>query len=132
MNVFFGEMGFSRFVLRTSSYTFYENRFFYCPPSVKIVRHINQRRKTRSFSIVSFITCSTEAIMPCLIITGYPSAGKTKVSRMLKKRALLRPEIDNVILLNEESACPDHTKNECYVSTGNEKQTRAALKSVFD
>ena len=70
--------------------------------------------------------------MPCLIITGYPSAGKTKVSRLLKERALLRPEIGNVILLNEESACPDHTKHECYVSTSNEKQTRAALKSVFD
>eukprot|EP00980_Cylindrotheca_fusiformis_P025535 scaffold14008_cov124-Cylindrotheca_fusiformis.AAC.3 len=70
--------------------------------------------------------------MPCLIITGYPSAGKTTVSNLLKERALQHKEIDNVLIINEESACPDHTKNECYANSLSEKQTRAALKSSFD
>jgi protein KTI12 len=70
--------------------------------------------------------------MPCLIVTGYPSAGKTTLSSLLKERALLHKEIDDVLLINEESACPDHTKNECYLNSLREKQTRAALKSAFD
>jgi tRNA uridine 5-carbamoylmethylation protein Kti12 len=43
--------------------------------------------------------------MPCLIITGHPSAGKTTVAKLLRDRALLHPSIDEVILLNEESEC---------------------------
>lgn len=70
--------------------------------------------------------------MPCLIVTGYPSAGKTTLSMLLKERALQHKEIDHVLVINEGSACPDHTKNECYLNSLHEKQTRAALKSAFD
>jgi protein KTI12 len=70
--------------------------------------------------------------MPCLIVTGYPSAGKTTLSSLLKERALLHKEIDDVLIINEESACPDHTKNECYLNSLREKTTRGALKSAFD
>jgi len=44
----------------------------------------------------------------------------------------LRKEIDFVQIINEESACPDYSKNECYVDSLREKQTRAAMKSSFD
>mmetsp|Transcript_40325 Transcript_40325/g.97387 ORF Transcript_40325/g.97387 Transcript_40325/m.97387 type:complete len:448 (+) Transcript_40325:129-1472(+) len=70
--------------------------------------------------------------MPCLIVTGYPSAGKTTLCHLLKERALLRQEIEDVQIVNEESACPDYSKNECYVNSLREKQTRAAMKSSFD
>lgn len=70
--------------------------------------------------------------MPCLIVTGYPSAGKTTLSHLLKERALLRREIGTVQIVNEESACPDYSKNECYSNSLREKQTRAAIKSSFD
>lgn len=43
--------------------------------------------------------------MPCLIITGHPSAGKTTVAKLLRERALLHDAIDEVVLLNEESEC---------------------------
>ncbi|KAL3944309.1 MAG: hypothetical protein SGBAC_001602 [Bacillariaceae sp.] len=70
--------------------------------------------------------------MPCLIVTGYPSAGKTTLCRLLKERAVMRREIEEVQIINEESACPDHTKNQCYMDSLREKQTRAAMKSSFD
>ena len=43
--------------------------------------------------------------MPCLIITGHPSAGKTTLSYLLKERALLHDDIDEVVVVNEESEC---------------------------
>ena len=70
--------------------------------------------------------------MPCLILTGHPCSGKTTVAQLLKSRALQHSLIDDVVLINEESACPDLTKNACYESPLSEKQTRAALKSAFD
>lgn len=71
-------------------------------------------------------------IMPSLILTGYPSAGKTTVAQVLKERALKRSDIRDVIVINEESSCPDQTKQQCYETSLSEKQSRAALKSAFD
>lgn len=68
--------------------------------------------------------------MPCLIITGHPCAGKTTVAKLFRERALRK--VDRVELINEESACPDHTKSACYKDSQAEKKTRAALKSTFD
>jgi tRNA uridine 5-carbamoylmethylation protein Kti12 len=93
--------------------------------------------------------------MPCLIITGHPSAGKTTLAYLLKERALLHDDIDEVVVVNEESECgcclndddgndnknetPNTEKNkvvttkqELYETSFAEKQTRAALKSGFD
>jgi protein KTI12 len=70
--------------------------------------------------------------MPSLIVTGYPSAGKTTVSQILKERALKHAAIDDVIVINESSACPDLTQNQCYASSLVEKKTRAAVKAAFD
>jgi protein KTI12 len=70
--------------------------------------------------------------MPSLILTGYPSAGKTTVSKVLKERALQHETIKDVVIINEETACPDWTKHECYATSLAEKKTRAALKSAFD
>ena len=70
--------------------------------------------------------------MPCLIITGHPSSGKTTIANKLKEQALRHPLIDDVIIVNEETACPDYTKNQCYESAAAEKRTRGALKSQFD
>jgi tRNA uridine 5-carbamoylmethylation protein Kti12 len=52
--------------------------------------------------------------MPCLIITGHPSEGKTTLAHELQERALQHPSVDNVVIINEESACPDYSKNRCY------------------
>ena len=70
--------------------------------------------------------------MPCLIVTGHPSAGKTTLSRLLKERALKHSSINDVILINEEAACPDFSTPQCYETSAAEKQTRAALKAAFD
>ena len=73
--------------------------------------------------------------MPSLILTGYPASGKTTVCQILKERALLlQPPftIEKVIIINEETACPDWTKQQCYETSLAEKKTRAALKSAFD
>jgi protein KTI12 len=70
--------------------------------------------------------------MPCLIVTGNPCAGKSELARKLQERALQHSLIDKVVIINEESACPDHTKNQCYETSLTEKKTRAALKSAFD
>jgi protein KTI12 len=70
--------------------------------------------------------------MPSLILTGYPAAGKTTVSKVLRERALLQPSIADVVIINEDTACPDWTKQQCYATSLAEKNTRAALKSAFD
>jgi protein KTI12 len=70
--------------------------------------------------------------MPCFIITGHPCAGKTTIANLVKERALQHPLIDRVVLINEESACPDWTKQQCYETPAAEKKSRAALKSAFD
>lgn len=68
--------------------------------------------------------------MPCLILTGHPCAGKTTVAKLFRDRAAHK--VDRVILINEESTCPDYTKSSCYKDSYTEKKTRAALKSAFD
>lgn len=70
--------------------------------------------------------------MPCLIFCGHPSSGKTQLARQFRERALLHPQIDNVILINEESACKDQSRNDCYCDSLAEKKTRGSLKSTFD
>ena len=95
--------------------------------------------------------------MPCLIIAGHPSAGKTTLANLLKERALLHDAIDEVVVLNEESECgcihnndddgneqgetyssieknykEATTKQELYENSEAEKQTRGALKAAFD
>lgn len=112
-----------------------------------------------SFSILYFASSLPVFIpfsMPCLIIAGHPSAGKTTLAYLLKERALLHDDIDEVVVLNEESECgcikndgSGHdvgessstgkknnkvvtTKQELYETSNAEKQTRGALKSAFD
>ena len=68
--------------------------------------------------------------MPCLILSGHPCAGKTTVAQLFRDRAA--EKFERVELINEESACPDHTKSSCYKDSFIEKKTRAALKSAFD
>jgi tRNA uridine 5-carbamoylmethylation protein Kti12 len=79
--------------------------------------------------------------MPCIILTGHPSSGKTTVAKLLRDRALLLQQhqqqsgrlIDQVILINEESECESFpTKNDCYQTPIAEKATRATLKAAFD
>jgi tRNA uridine 5-carbamoylmethylation protein Kti12 len=81
--------------------------------------------------------------MPCIILTGHPSSGKTTVAKLLRDRALVLQQqqqhnhsagiIDHVILINEESECDSGTtKNECYQTPIAEKATRATLKAAFD
>ena len=70
--------------------------------------------------------------MPCIIITGHPSSGKSSVAEKLKARALRHAMVDNVVILNEESNCSDYTKQQCYETSLAEKKTRAALKAAFD
>ena len=38
--------------------------------------------------------------MPCLILTGHPSSGKTTMAHKLRDRALVRNELDHVVLLS--------------------------------
>jgi tRNA uridine 5-carbamoylmethylation protein Kti12 len=96
--------------------------------------------------------------MPCLILVGHPSAGKSTLAKLLKQRALLHDAIDEVVILNEESECgcvendvsrhevgesssaDNNNKNNTAVATKEglygtslaEKQTRGALKAAFD
>lgn len=82
--------------------------------------------------------------MPTLVITGHPSAGKSRFARILAERALAQPpppagsttataaRISTVVIISEETACPGRTKSECYETSKAEKVTREALKSTFD
>lgn len=69
--------------------------------------------------------------MPCLVLTGHPCVGKTYVAEALKERAL-KKQVKHVEIVNEERACVDHTKSECYADSLSEKKTRGALKSQVD
>lgn len=94
--------------------------------------------------------------MPCLILTGHPCVGKTTVAQWIKKRVEDRKQqsleasdlvagqekqtassestwgIDNVVIVNEASACPGRTMEQCYANAASEKETRGAIKSEFD
>ena len=72
--------------------------------------------------------------MPSLILTGYPSVGKTSFGQLLKERALQHSSksIDNVIIVSEDSACSAKGKMECYANSTAEKMTRGSLKTEFD
>ena len=70
--------------------------------------------------------------MPGLLLTGYPSSGKSHVAAILKERALLHPDIDDVLVISEETACPGMTRLQCYETSLAEKKTRGALKTAFD
>lgn len=72
--------------------------------------------------------------MPCLVLTGHPSVGKTTFAALLSERALQHQSklITSVIIVNEESVCVDRTKSECYASSHAEKSTRSSLKAKVD
>ncbi|KAG7343703.1 chromatin associated protein KTI12 [Nitzschia inconspicua] len=91
--------------------------------------------------------------MPCIIVTGHPSSGKTTVANLLKQRALQHEAIDEVILINEESEFGgggyhnnnnnnnNNDNNPTFITTTRtkllenstaEKATRGALKAAFD
>ena len=71
-------------------------------------------------------------IMPCLILTGHPCAGKTTLAKLIAERAKSQFSIDTVTIINEASACPDQSIGECYATSQTEKATRGALKSAVD
>jgi protein KTI12 len=72
--------------------------------------------------------------MPCLIFTGHPCAGKSTLAEKFRERALQHSSssIKTVVIVNEQTACPDQTQLGCYESSYAEKSTRGALKSSFD
>jgi tRNA uridine 5-carbamoylmethylation protein Kti12 len=72
--------------------------------------------------------------MPCIIITGHPSSGKSTVAKLLKERALKHAAIDDVVLINEESefGTVDNDRRSLYETAALEKATRGTLKSAFD
>jgi protein KTI12 len=99
--------------------------------------------------------------MPCLILTGYPSSGKSTLAELFRERALLlfsrndrvdnndnnnhsdnsnnykkaakkKSVIEHVVIVTEATACPDQTTRACYSDSQAEKATRSALKAVFD
>ena len=70
--------------------------------------------------------------MPCVIITGHPCCGKTSLAKKIRDRAIARFKIRDAIIINEETACPGKSMQQCYDSSLAEKKTRSALKSAFD
>mmetsp|Transcript_30388 Transcript_30388/g.35377 ORF Transcript_30388/g.35377 Transcript_30388/m.35377 type:complete len:463 (-) Transcript_30388:243-1631(-) len=72
--------------------------------------------------------------MPSLILTGHACTGKTTFAKLLRERALNHKSklIQNVFIVNEQSARPDKTLRECYSTSTEEKLTRSALKNEFD
>ena len=72
--------------------------------------------------------------MPCLVLTGHPSVGKTTFAELMSQRALQHESklITSVIIVNEESVCVDRNKSECYQSSHAEKATRSAIKAKVD
>ena len=51
--------------------------------------------------------------MPCLIITGYPSSGKTSIAEMISERALKHHSktIQRTMIINEESIYSSSTRS---------------------
>jgi len=72
--------------------------------------------------------------MPCLVLTGHPCVGKTEFAKKLRDQALQHKSglISSVTIVNEEVACVDQTKSECYVTSHAEKSTRSSLKARVD
>lgn len=72
--------------------------------------------------------------MPCLVLTGHPSVGKTSFAKKLGERALQHKSglISSIEIVNEESVCVDQTKSECYATSHAEKSTRSSLKAKVD
>jgi protein KTI12 len=72
--------------------------------------------------------------MPCLVLTGHPSVGKTTFAKLLSERALNHSSniISSVEIVNEESVCLDRSKSSCYSTSQTEKATRSALKAKVD
>ena len=74
--------------------------------------------------------------MPCLIITGHPSCGKTTIANTIRDCVLSNREkyqIDDVIIINEESEYGTSvSKQVLYENSTKEKETRGTLKSAFD
>mmetsp|Transcript_30874 Transcript_30874/g.46872 ORF Transcript_30874/g.46872 Transcript_30874/m.46872 type:complete len:384 (+) Transcript_30874:44-1195(+) len=72
--------------------------------------------------------------MPCLVLTGHPCVGKTEFAKKLRDRALQHQSglISSVTIVNEEVACVDQTKSECYATSHAEKSTRSSLKAKVD
>ena len=72
--------------------------------------------------------------MPCLVLTGHPSVGKTTVAHLLAERAKVHKSncIQEVIVINEEGICLDRTKRECYLNSHAEKSTRSSIKAEID
>ena len=61
--------------------------------------------------------------------------GRTTFSNILANRATENKEkynIDKVVIINEETSCPNQTKHQCYINSHAEKSTRSALKAEFD
>ena len=82
---------------------------------------------SKTLKILSLV----HSTMPCLILTGHPSSGKTTLAHKLKERALLLHNMP-VQVIDDDVVCPDQTKSACYLNAQAEKKTRAALKSAFD
>lgn len=75
--------------------------------------------------------------MPCILLTGHPCSGKTTIAEKFRERALLLPNIERVVIINEESECPKspdafYSKQALYEKPLDEKKTRGALKAAFD
>ena len=80
------------------------------------------------------LSFTVSIIMPCLVLTGHPSVGKTTIAHLLAERAKVHPSncIQEVIIINEESVCVDRTKRECYINSHAEKSTRSSIKAEID
>lgn len=76
--------------------------------------------------------------MPCLVLTGFPSSGKSIFAKELSERALSHSssQIKNVIIVNEDPKLLGNgsgvTRYENYLNSQKEKECRSALKTEFD
>jgi protein KTI12 len=73
--------------------------------------------------------------MPCLILTGYPSSGKTTLANLIRDVALehFGNSISNVVIVSDATAgAAASSAAASYANSFVEKSTRASLKSDFD